>query len=160
MTYLSGLFKSFFVRKPSTIRKKVNNNVESPAPSSKHASDSTAMKENVVTEKVKPLPSQDVIIPEKSNHIYSQQKLTLRKPKPVKKSPTEISPPVDNQNSTPSSNYERKHSNKSNASQMDKKTDTPNIVKDITPPVMTTQDSSGLACFDEVKPYDSKCDKL
>ncbi|XP_060574251.1 transmembrane protein 131-like isoform X2 [Ruditapes philippinarum] len=156
MTYLSGLFKSFFVRKPSTIRKKVNNNVESPAPSSKHAPDSTAMKENVVTEKVKPLPSQDVVIPEKSNHIYSQQKLTLRKPKPVKKSPTEISPPVDNQNLTPSSNYERKHSNKSNTSQMDKKTDTPNIVKDITPPVMTTQDSSGLACFDEVKPYDNK----
>ncbi|XP_053399004.1 transmembrane protein 131-like isoform X2 [Mercenaria mercenaria] len=157
MTYLSGLFKSFFVRKPSAMRKKVSNNLGSSASTIKQLSDSTSVKENTVTEKDKPLPPHDVIIPEKSTHIHSQQKLTLRKPKPVKKLQTDLTPPADNQNSAGSSNYERKHSSKSNTTQTDKKNvDTTNTVKDLTPPVMTTQDSSGLACFEDVKNYDNK----
>lgn len=155
ITYLSGLFKSFFAKKAA--RKKVSSNIESPAPGNKSSTDSSATKDSNVTEKDKSLPSHDMIIPEKSNHVYSQHKLTLRKSKPVKRAQAENTANVDSQSTTGSSNYERKPGNKSNHTQMDKKmTDTPNTVKDLTYQVMTTQDSSGLPSYDDIKNIDRK----
>ncbi|KAL4230243.1 hypothetical protein ACF0H5_010629 [Mactra antiquata] len=150
---LSNLFKSFFVRKSSSGRKKAEVSTTSDSPTSSNKST-----QNTVTDKERPV--QESVIPEKSNTTYSQQtqKLTLRKTKAVKRSHTDITPIVDSTSIT-CSNIDKKTGNKPNITQSEKKySDTVNKDTNYTQQnqIVTSLDSSGLAGFDDVKSYDNK----
>lgn len=160
-TAFTNTLKGFFVRKPASNKKKVENNnsiSSSPIPKTQADGRSTLATANNHIEKEK-VVTMETIIPEKSNSSYTQaqQKLTQRKTKAAKRSHADSAANVESVN-TSVNNYDRRQLSRTNSSSGEKRaTDMSITVKDMTPsPNVTLPSSTGLDTFDDPKIYDSR----